>query len=86
MTPTTNSALGSKSNSKNGGKPLIKSDGLGFCPESFRKSWSQAIAGETLPLYRLWEEDNDALDISSAEQAEIDAQFGTPDATESIGD
>jgi hypothetical protein len=54
----------------------IDADDLGFCPESFRKSWSQAIAGETLPLNQLWE---DTPYISDEEQAEIQAQFGPPD-------
>ncbi len=54
---------------------LIESDGEGFCPERFRKSWSQAIAGETLPLHQLWE---DVPSISNEEQAEIEAQFGPP--------
>jgi hypothetical protein len=57
-------------------KDLIESDGEGFCPERFRKSWSQAIAGETLPLSQLWE---DVPSISDEEQAEIEAQFGQPD-------
>jgi hypothetical protein len=57
-------------------KDLIESDGEGFCPESFRKSWSQAIAGETLPLKQLWE---DVPFISDEEQAEIEARFGSPD-------
>jgi hypothetical protein len=58
-------------------KDLIETDGEGFCPESFRKSWSQAIAGETLPLHRLWDDD-DARYVSDEEQAEIEAQFGQP--------
>jgi hypothetical protein len=56
-------------------KDLIESDGEGFCPERFRKSWSQAIAGETLPLHQLWE---DVPSISDEEQAEIEAQLGPP--------
>jgi hypothetical protein len=57
-------------------KDLNETDGEGFCPERFRKSWSQAMAGETLPLSQLWE---DVPSISDEEQAEIDAQFGRPD-------
>jgi hypothetical protein len=56
-------------------KDLNETDGEGFCPERFRKSWSQAIAGETLPLNQLWE---DVPSISDEEQAEIEAQFGPP--------
>ena len=29
-----------------------------FSEESFKKSWQQAIAGETIPLSQLWEETN----------------------------
>jgi hypothetical protein len=59
-------------------KDLKETDGEGFCPESFRKSWGQAMGGETLPLSRLWE---DVPSISDEEQAEIEAQFGQPDDT-----
>lgn len=31
---------------------------IGFSAESFRISWGQAMAGETLPLSMVWEEDD----------------------------
>jgi hypothetical protein len=31
---------------------------LGFSPERFRRSWEQAMTGQTLPLSALWEDDD----------------------------
>ena len=33
-------------------------DEIGFSPESFRRSWEQAIIGKTLPASVLWEDDD----------------------------
>jgi hypothetical protein len=33
-------------------------DEIGFSPESFRRSWEQAITGKTLPASVLWEDDD----------------------------
>lgn len=33
-------------------------DEVGFSPESFRRSWEQAITGKTLPASVLWEDDD----------------------------
>lgn len=33
-------------------------DEIGFSPESFRRSWEQAITGNTLPASVLWEDDD----------------------------
>ena len=30
---------------------------FGFSPERFRRSWEQAMTGQTLPLSALWEDD-----------------------------
>ena len=38
-----------------------ESDGdpnFGFSPERFRRSWEQAMTGQTLPLSTLWEDDD----------------------------
>jgi hypothetical protein len=32
-------------------------DDIGFSPESFRRSWEQAVTGQTLPASVLWEDD-----------------------------
>lgn len=32
-------------------------DEVGFSPESFRRSWEQAVTGKTLPASVLWEND-----------------------------
>jgi hypothetical protein len=34
---------------------LQDNDDLGFNADRFRKSWKQAVAGNTLPLSQLWE-------------------------------
>jgi hypothetical protein len=34
---------------------LRADDDLGFSADRFRKSWKQAVAGNTLPLSQLWE-------------------------------
>ena len=39
-------------------KPDDDTDEIGFSPESFRRSWEQAIAGNTLPVSVLWEDNN----------------------------
>lgn len=31
---------------------------FGFSPERFRRSWEQAMTGQTLPLSALWEDDD----------------------------
>ena len=31
---------------------------FGFSPERFRRSWEQAMTGQTLPLSTLWEDDD----------------------------
>jgi hypothetical protein len=33
-------------------------DEIGFSPESFRRSWEQAMTGKTLPASVLWEDDD----------------------------
>lgn len=32
-------------------------DDIGFSPESFRRSWEQAVTGQTLPASVLWDDD-----------------------------
>jgi DNA-directed RNA polymerase specialized sigma54-like protein len=34
-------------------------DEIGFSAESFRRSWHQAMTGQTLPLEKLWEDSDD---------------------------
>jgi hypothetical protein len=34
-------------------------DDIGFSAESFRRSWHQAMTGQTLPLEKLWEDSDD---------------------------
>jgi hypothetical protein len=43
------------SESEENGNQLINLD-ENFSEESFKRSWQQAIAGETVPLSQLWEE------------------------------
>jgi hypothetical protein len=38
-------------------KQASTDDEIGFSPESFRRSWEQAITGKTLPASVLWEDD-----------------------------
>jgi hypothetical protein len=35
---------------------LHDNDDLGFSADRFRKSWKQAVEGNTLPLSQLWED------------------------------
>ncbi len=35
-------------------QPPPQEESTGFSAESFRKSWQQAVTGETLPLSQLW--------------------------------
>jgi hypothetical protein len=49
----------------------IEPDDVGFSAESFRKSWSQTMNGETLQLSALWDDDDDAIDIETL--ADIEA-------------
>ncbi len=35
-----------------------KDPNFGFSPERFRRSWEQAMTGQTLPLSALWEDDD----------------------------
>lgn len=37
------------------GRSQEEIDGLGFSEESFRRSWQQAVSGNTLPLSQLWD-------------------------------
>jgi hypothetical protein len=39
--------------------PVVEDD-TGFSPESFQRSWQQAMNGQTLPLSQLWEGIEDA--------------------------
>lgn len=36
-------------------QPQLTEDNTSFSTESFRRSWQQAMAGETLPLSQLWD-------------------------------